>query len=89
VGENDSPVIDLNRKAWEKLPGAKNLKIIENASPVFEEPGTLEQVAELSGDWFINYLNKELIPTEVENSIQESKSFFSVHNLSRNFVWEW
>lgn len=89
VGENDSPVIDLNRKACEKLPGAKNLKIIENASPVFEEPGTLEQVAELSGDWFINYLNKELLPAEVENSVQESKSFFSVHNLSRNFVWEW
>ncbi len=56
VGENDQVVLDLNRGALEKLAGTKKLEIIEGATHLFEEPGTLEQVAQLSGDWFTEYL---------------------------------
>jgi putative phosphoribosyl transferase len=87
IGENDSPVLDLNWQALEKLSGDKNLKIIEGASPSFEEPGALEQVAELSGDWFINYLNKESISVQDEHPIEHTKSFFSMQHLSRSLAW--
>jgi dienelactone hydrolase len=87
IGENDSPVLDLNWQAWEKLPGDKNLRIIKDASPSFDEPGALEQVAELSGDWFINYLSKELLPAQDEDPIEQAKSFFSMETLSRSLAW--
>ena len=87
IGENDTPVLDLNWQAWEKLPGDKNLRIIKDASPSFDEPGALEQVAELSGDWFINYLSKELLPAQDEDPIEQAKAFFSMENLSRSLAW--
>jgi len=59
VGEDDAQVVDLNREALEKLPCIKSLKIIEGATHLFEEPGALAQVAQLSGDWFSNYLAKK------------------------------
>ena len=31
----------------------KTLEIVPGASHLFEEPGTLEQVARLAGDWFV------------------------------------
>jgi putative phosphoribosyl transferase len=59
VGGLDFEVIKLNEKAFQKLPGVKHLEIIEGATHLFEEPGTLEQVAQLSGDWFIQHLSKK------------------------------
>lgn len=56
VGELDNAVIELNRKAMDRLEGAKSLKIIKGATHLFEEPGALEQVADLSGEWFAKYL---------------------------------
>jgi putative phosphoribosyl transferase len=56
VGELDREVLDLNRETLDKLDGVKSLKIIRGATHLFEEPGTLEQVAQLSGDWFTKYL---------------------------------
>jgi predicted alpha/beta-hydrolase family hydrolase len=56
VGEDDFEVMLLNREAMEKLPLQKELKIIHGATHLFEEPGALEQVAESSGDWFLEYL---------------------------------
>jgi len=32
------------------------LKIVAGATHLFEEPGTLEQVADLAAGWFIRYL---------------------------------
>jgi putative phosphoribosyl transferase len=57
VGELDFDVLNLNKKALEEMPGKKNLEIVEAATHLFEEPGTLEQVAELSLDWFNQNLN--------------------------------
>ncbi len=52
VGGDDEPVIYLNRDAFERLPGKKQLVIIPGASHLFEEPGSLERVGELARDWF-------------------------------------
>lgn len=59
VGGLDSEVIKLNEKAFNKLSGIKQLEIIDGATHLFEEPGTLEQVAKLAGDWFTQYLSEK------------------------------
>lgn len=56
VGGLDTDVIELNRQAYEQLPGPKHLEIVPGASHLFEEPGTLERVAELARDWFVAHL---------------------------------
>ncbi|ACZ41770.1 dienelactone hydrolase [Thermobaculum terrenum ATCC BAA-798] len=56
VGSLDYPVIELNRRAFDKLNCAKRLEIVEGASHLFEEPGKLEVVADLARDWFLRYL---------------------------------
>lgn len=58
VGGNDGIVIQLNRQAYAELGGIKKIEIIEGATHLFEEPGTLEQVAALSTKWFNTYLKK-------------------------------
>lgn len=60
VGENDQTVIELNRTALMKLNKVKHKKIIiiPRATHLFEEPGTLEQVASIASNWFLNYLRK-------------------------------
>jgi putative phosphoribosyl transferase len=56
VGERDPIVIDLNRKATQKMDVETRLEIIPGATRLFEEPGTLEQVAHLARDWFLRHL---------------------------------
>lgn len=56
VGGDDLPVIDLNQDAYDQMRCERQLKIIPGASHLFEEPGALEQVAELASDWFTRYL---------------------------------
>jgi dienelactone hydrolase len=62
VGERDPIVIDLNRQAMNRLQGEKHLVIIPGTSHLFEEPGTLEQVAALARDWFVRYLQSPAHP---------------------------
>ena len=56
VGGNDGVVIDLNRDAFAKLSGIKELKIIEGATHLFSEPGKLKDVAESTSNWFAKHL---------------------------------
>ena len=56
VGGEDPVVIELNRKAMEKLGGETRLEIIPGATHLFEEPGTLEQAARLARDWLVDHL---------------------------------
>jgi hypothetical protein len=56
VGENDVPVIEMNREAVEQLRIEKELKIVSGATHLFKEPGALEKVASLASDWFVRYL---------------------------------
>ncbi len=59
VGGDDEPVIALNEEALAQLTCPKELVIIPGASHLFEEPGTLEQVAEHAQRWFGKYLGSE------------------------------
>ncbi len=52
VGENDGQVIALNERARERLKCAHSLTIVSGATHLFEEPGALEEVARLAGDFF-------------------------------------
>ena len=56
VGGEDAPVIDLNRRAMTRLGAAHMLEIVPGAGHLFEEPGTLEQVAGLAMAWFEQFL---------------------------------
>ena len=56
VGGEDLAVIDLNREAYERLLCKRRLEIVPGATHLFEEPGTLETVARLAGDWFLKHL---------------------------------
>jgi len=57
VGARDATVITLNREALDLLqPQAKQLVIVPGAGHLFEEAGTLDQVAELARGWFERYL---------------------------------
>jgi len=56
VGGNDDVVIELNRQAYRELRAEKELKIIPGATHLFEEPGTLEQVASAAANWFAQHL---------------------------------
>jgi putative phosphoribosyl transferase len=62
VGQNDEPVIDLNRRALRELPGEGRLEIVPGASHLFEEPGTLERAARLARDWFLLHLRPAARP---------------------------
>jgi dienelactone hydrolase len=59
VGGDDDIVIELNKKAFNKLAGIKKIEIIEGATHLFSEPGKLEIVAKLSSDWFNTYFKNE------------------------------
>jgi len=56
VGGNDAPVIQMNQEALALLACPKELVIVPGASHLFEEPGTLEQVADLARRWFQRHL---------------------------------
>ena len=70
VGGNDVPVIDMNKRALDKMymlkdsyndteymnNKKKKLVIVPGATHLFEEPGKLEEVASLAAEWFIRYL---------------------------------
>ncbi len=56
VGGADRVVLDLNRQALLQLGCAKALEIVPDATHLFEEPGALEQVAELACRWFQQHL---------------------------------
>jgi pimeloyl-ACP methyl ester carboxylesterase len=62
VGGNDGPVIGLNQEAYDKLKllkeDEKRLTIVPGATHLFEEPGKLEQVAQLASGWFGSFLKQ-------------------------------
>jgi len=56
VGGNDVEVIELNRMALSQLRCEKQLVIVPGASHLFEEPGALDEVAQLAREWFERHL---------------------------------
>jgi putative phosphoribosyl transferase len=69
VGEDDEPVIEMNRVAYRLLSCPKRLVIVLGATHLFEEPGTLEQVAEHALAWFQQHIH----PTRHEGADTRTK----------------
>ena len=60
VGGLDGPVIDMNRDAMQQMRHCEvTLEIVPGATHLFEEPGTLERVAGLAGDWFVDRVDAQ------------------------------
>jgi putative phosphoribosyl transferase len=64
VGGEDHGVIELNRQAYAQLRGDKQLVIVPGATHLFEEPGTLEEVARLAAQWFTQHLHVQQVKRE-------------------------
>lgn len=60
VGSLDYDVLRLNQHAYSHLSCEKKLRIIEGATHLFGEPGTLEQAAKEAVSWFEKYLAPEM-----------------------------
>jgi putative phosphoribosyl transferase len=56
VGSQDPVVLELNRTALGALRCRAELRVVDGATHLFEEPGTLEEVADLASDWFLEHL---------------------------------
>lgn len=57
VGGNDVVVVELNEEAFAELVCEKKLEIVPGATHLFEEPGTLEEVARLATAWFKRFFD--------------------------------
>ncbi len=55
VGGDDPTVLAMNRAVYEQLTAARKLVVIPGATHLFEEPGTLEQVAKEAAAWFLRH----------------------------------
>lgn len=61
VGSLDTEVLQLNRQAFKQMHCTKELAIVEGASHLFEEEGTLEKVTKLAANWFEKYLHPAVV----------------------------
>ena len=62
VGGEDHDVLELNREAMARMKSETRLEIVPGASHLFQEPGALETVAHLAGDWFTRHLQRREKP---------------------------
>ncbi|GAA3864340.1 dienelactone hydrolase family protein [Streptomyces lannensis] len=58
VGGADEAVLGLNREAAERLSAPHEIHVVPGATHLFPEPGALEEVAEVAGQWFLDHLEK-------------------------------
>jgi putative phosphoribosyl transferase len=56
VGGADETVLELNQQARAALRCPAELVVVPGATHLFEEPGALEQVADLAAEWFRRHL---------------------------------
>jgi len=68
VGENDEAVLQLNKEAYQRLHCIRKIAIVPGATHLFEEPGTLEKVANLASGWFQYHLCQSPCEKELVNS---------------------
>lgn len=57
VGALDTTVIEMNQVAYDQLGVARALEVVPGATHLFEEPGALDEVARLAGDWFARHFS--------------------------------
>lgn len=58
VGDEDDPVLQLNRQASAQLQCEKRLEIVPGATHLFQEPGALDEVARLASEWLVEHLGR-------------------------------
>jgi putative phosphoribosyl transferase len=74
VGGQDQMVLSLNRQALRRLQCRnKRLVIVSGATHLFEEPGTLEQVAQAAAEWFVQYLAPDQRSKEIPVRMSEAR----------------
>lgn len=56
VGGMDVPVIGMNKMAFDELQSVKEMKVIHGATHLFEEPGKLQEVADMAITWYKRHL---------------------------------
>jgi len=56
VGAADEPVITMNEDAMRQMHAPVRLEIVPGATHLFEEPGALEAVTRLAGEWFAQHV---------------------------------
>ena len=57
VGGADHDVLEMNEGAMRQMSAGVELRVVHGATHLFEEPGTMEQVERLAGEWFERHLN--------------------------------
>lgn len=62
VGGADEAVIEMNREAMARMQCEVKLELVPGATHLFEEPGALERVAHLAGEWFRRHLPADTQP---------------------------
>lgn len=62
VGGEDDEVLALNRASSRLLTCAQHLAVVPGATHLFEEPGTLQAMAVLAADWFLQHLSPRAVP---------------------------
>ncbi|MGN6248026.1 MAG: dienelactone hydrolase family protein [Ginsengibacter sp.] len=66
IGSLDNDVIELNKQAYQQLSCDRKIEIVDGASHLFEEPGTLNEVANLAAAWFDLYLCNNMVQNQVQ-----------------------
>ncbi len=61
VGSLDREVIRLNRQAMAQMHAESVLELVPGATHLFEEPGALDEVARLAGNWFAQWLGASVV----------------------------
>jgi dienelactone hydrolase len=56
VGGADPEVLELNRRALDRMTAEARLRIVQGATHLFQEPGALREVTDLATDWFHKHL---------------------------------
>jgi putative phosphoribosyl transferase len=59
TAEHDKAVVALNQRAMTQIRSEVRLEIFRRATPLFEEPGTLDEVATLAAHWFQTHLHRQ------------------------------
>jgi len=76
VGGNDQTVLDLNNNAIAEMRCESDLIVVDGATHLFEEPGTLAKVADLAGEWFTVHLKAIAYPAAARPADPPTDPFF-------------
>ena len=79
VGSRDEAVLGMNRHAQARLRCENRLAVVPGASHLFEEPGTLDEAAELARDWFVDHLTPNMSAEVGQPTIHPARGQMRLH----------